>query len=53
MELRCHPCLQILHRIRRRVERDSSPYSVLALAPIDGDLLPMHHKEKVLAGVAA
>ena len=42
-----------LHRIRRRVERDPSPYTDPALAPIDGDLLPTLRKKKVLTGAAA
>src|SRR5271165_2945589 len=42
-----------LHRIRRRVERDPAPYADPALAPIDGELLPVRRKEKVLTGVAA
>ena len=42
-----------LHRIRRRVERDSNPYTDSALAPIDSALLPARPKEKVLTGAAA
>ena len=42
-----------LHRIRRRVERDPNPYSDAALAPLDGDLLPIRRQEKVLTGAAA
>ena len=42
-----------LHRIRRRVERDPNPYSDAALAPIDGNLLPIRRQEKVLSGAAA
>ena len=42
-----------LHRIRRRVERDSNPYTDSALAPIDSALLPARLKEKVLTGAAA
>jgi hypothetical protein len=41
-----------LHRIRRRVERDPSPYSDPALTPIEGEL-PVRRKEKVLTGAAA
>jgi len=37
-----------LHRIRRRVERDPSPYTDSALAPIEGEPVPTHRKEKVL-----
>ena len=42
-----------LHRIRRRVERDSRPYTDAALMPIDGDILPMRRKEKVPTSAAA
>jgi hypothetical protein len=42
-----------LHRIRRRVERDPSPYIDAALAPLDGDPLPIRRKEKVLTGAPA
>src|SRR5882724_9276871 len=42
-----------LHRIRRRVERDPSPYIDPALAPIDSALLPARRKEKVLTDTAA
>src|SRR6516225_9059422 len=42
-----------LHRIRRRVERDPSPYADAALAPVDGNLLPIRRQEKVLSGAAA
>jgi hypothetical protein len=52
VELRCHPCLQILHRIRRRVERHPSPYSDPALAPIHGRAwnTSQFRREKVTAG---
>jgi hypothetical protein len=44
-----------LHRIRRRVERDASPYTDAALAPIDGEqLLPKApRREKAAAGAFA
>jgi hypothetical protein len=42
-----------LHRIRRRVERDPSPYSDPALTTIDVELSPARRKEKVLTGAAA
>jgi hypothetical protein len=42
-----------LHRIRRRVERDRSPYTDSAIALIDSDPLPPRRNEKALAGVAA
>ena len=42
-----------LHRIRRRVERDPSPYTDPSLMPIDGDLLLTRRKEKVLTGATA
>jgi hypothetical protein len=42
-----------LHRIRRRIERDPRPYSDAALAPIDGNLLPIRRQEKALSGAAA
>lgn len=42
-----------LHRIRRRVERDPSPYTDPALAPIDGELLPTRRQEKVLTRAEA
>jgi hypothetical protein len=44
-----------LHRIRRRVERDPSPYNDAALAPIDGEpLIPKApRREKAAAGAFA
>jgi hypothetical protein len=42
-----------LHRIRRRVERDPSPYTDPALAPIECDALSTRRKIKVPAGAAA
>jgi hypothetical protein len=45
-----------LHRIRRRVERDLSPYTDLALAPIDSEqrISPASRREKkAVASVAA
>jgi hypothetical protein len=42
-----------LHHIRRRVERDPSPYTDSALAPFDAELSPALRKEKVLASAAA
>jgi hypothetical protein len=42
-----------LHRIRRRVERDPSPYTDPALAPVDGEPLMLTRQEKVLTGAAA
>jgi hypothetical protein len=42
-----------LHRIRRRVERDPSPYSDPALEPIESGLVPLHSKEKVVKAAAA
>src|SRR5271166_1166300 len=44
-----------LHRIRRRVERDSRPYTDAALAPIDGRAwnTSQSRREKVTAGTLA
>ncbi len=41
-----------LHRIRRRVERDPSPYIDAALASIEGNPLPPRRKEKALTAAA-
>jgi hypothetical protein len=44
-----------LHRIRRRVERDASPYSDRSLAPIDVEqwsARALRHKAKAIAGAA-
>jgi hypothetical protein len=45
--------LQILHRIRRRVERDPSPYSDPALEAIESGVVPLRSKEKALKAAAA
>jgi hypothetical protein len=42
-----------VHRSRRRVERDPRPYTDPAPAPVDEELLPARHKEKVPASAAA
>jgi radical SAM superfamily enzyme YgiQ (UPF0313 family) len=42
-----------LHRIRRRVEHDSRPYSDPALAPPDNQHIPAHRKGGMLTGAAA
>ena len=47
------PLLQILHRIRRRVERDPSPYSDPALEAIESGVVPLRSKEKALKAAAA
>ena len=41
-----------LHRIRRRVERDPSPFSDAALTPIDGDVLPGRQRERIVGAAA-
>lgn len=42
-----------LHRIRRHVERDPSPYTDTALAPIDSNVSAMSCKAKILTDAAA
>jgi radical SAM superfamily enzyme YgiQ (UPF0313 family) len=42
-----------IETIFRRVERDPSPYTDAAMMPIEGDVLLMRRKEKVLTGAAA
>jgi len=42
-----------LHRIRRKVERDTRPYTDAALTPIDNEHLPTRRTEKVLTSAAA
>ena len=41
-----------LHSIRRRIERDPSPYSDPSLAPIDGDVLPGRQRERIVGAAA-
>ena len=41
-----------LHRIRRRVERDPSPYIDPALAPPAGEIPAIRRKERVLTAAA-
>ena len=41
-----------LYRIRRRVKRDPRPYTDAAPTPIEGELLPVRRKEKVLTAAA-
>ena len=42
-----------LHRIRRRIDRDPSPYTDPALAPQESEPLPARRKKRVLTGAAA
>jgi len=42
-----------LHRIRRRVERDPTPYADPAVTSLDRELSAVRRKEKVLTGAAA
>ena len=42
-----------LHRIRRRVERDPSPYTDAALAPIDDEQPEAHVHRRPVVGAAA
>ena len=42
-----------LHKIRRRVERDQSPYTDPALMPIAEDVPPKQRESKTLTGAAA